>query len=108
LYSEAISEAHALVGASPEGVPFEALFEALFASRAETMTVAEAMVLYPQFRALVAPAMLRNMRQHGTIGINEGVWVRVAGNRALEQARHEDRLTGEEEDILARHILADQ
>lgn len=106
MFSEAISEAHSLVTAAPESVPFETLFEMLFASRAEGMPVAEAMVIYPQFRALIAPALLRNMRQHGTIGFHEDAWVRVAGNRELEQARREDRLTDEEHGRLATASLA--
>lgn len=104
--SEAIIEAHARVIAAPDGVPFEALFEGLFVSRSEGLPVAEAMVIYPQFRALIVPALLRSIRQQGSIGIYEGTWVRVAGNRELEHARREDRLTDEEQGIQYRAILA--
>lgn len=106
MYREAISEAHSLVSAAPEGVPFETLFERLFAARTEALTVAEAMVLYPQFKALIAPALLRNIRASGLIGIYGGAWVWVAGNLELEQARREDRLTDEEHGRLIQACLA--
>lgn len=102
--SELTTEAHRLADAAcANGAHYASVFEDLFTSSVgENVSKAEQAVLYPQFRRVIEPGLLRLLRSWGEIGVVNGGWQKVEGNPVLEDARLNDTLSAEELDLFER------
>lgn len=92
---EAVKTAqHILCGV--DVLPYDDLFELMFDRCSPNLDLSQKVVLYPQFRQAVEPALLLQVRKTGLFGVVDGAWTRVAASQMLQKARSRDCLTSEE------------
>lgn len=93
---EAIKAAQHILRGSDDGLLYDELFEMVFDRCSPNLDLSQKVVLYPQFRQVVEPDLLCQVRKTGLFGVVDGLWTRVAASELLQEARAGDYLTPEE------------
>ena len=80
-------------------VYYDYVYEALFEAHSDGLTMAEKVVLYPQFKAQVEPELVRRLTDSPFLVLSGG-WERMADHPELEEDRDNGYPTGDEMRIL--------
>ncbi|MCC3292457.1 hypothetical protein [Arthrobacter sp. zg-Y1110] len=80
-------------------VHYDYVYETLFETHSEGLTMAEKVVLYPQFKAQIEPELVHRLTDSPFLVLSGG-WQRIADHPELEEDRYSGYPTGEEIRIL--------